>query len=208
MKYILSIGLMMCSLIGFSQTTEHITKLELGKKEKKTFSKGDSTMVIKIDTLIMKDKARLDFFAKKDVKLEIGYAEIGNNVVITGTDSKNNATNFDISSNFQQLGSLFIIARGFDAFNGTRTFPNGNGGKVTLAYNDKGIVPQTKEKNKKNYVFVDVQPGGLSVNPSSEIRQIYSRIAMSPGGLRGLPQGQIYSGSPGMEGKVEIKPMN
>lgn len=196
---------MLASLWSFGQSTQHIQKLELGKKEKKMFNRGDSSMIIKIDTLIMKDKSKLEFFAKKDVKLEIGYAEIGNNVLITGQDSKNNATNFDIQANFKQLGSLFIIARGIDAFNGTKTFPNGDGGIVTLAYDSQGVAPQTSDKKGKNFVFIDVRPGGLSVNPSSEVRQIYSRIAMSPGGLRGLPQGQIYSGSPGKDGKSEIK---
>lgn len=205
MRYLLSLGLIMASLFSFAQETLHIQRLELGKKEKKNFNKGDSSMIIRIDTLIMKDKSKLDFYAKKDVKLEIGYAEIGNNVLITGQDSKNNATNFDIKANFNQLGSLFIIARGIDAFNGTKTHPNGDGGKVTLAYDAKGLAPQTTNKKGKNFVFIDVTPGGLRVNPSSEVRQIYSRIAMSPGGLRGLPQGQIYSGSPGRDGKSEIK---
>lgn len=205
MKYVLSLALLLGSFLGYSQEVQHISKLELGRKDKKIYNRGDSTMILKIDTLIMKDKSKLEFYAKKDVKLDIGYAEIGKNVVITGQDSKNNATNFDIDVRFNKLGSLFVIARGIDAFNGTRTFPNGDGGNVKINYDASAIVPQTKDKKATNYLFVDVQQGGLRVNPTSEIGQIYSRISMSPPGLRGIPQGQVYSGSPGKEGSVEIK---
>ena len=205
MKYILSIILLFGAFMSNAQEVQHISRLELGKKEKKSFNRGDSSMVLKIDTLIMKDKSKLEFYAKKDVKLEVGYAEIGKNAVITGQDSKNNATNIDLDININKLGSLFVIARGIDAFNGTKTFPNGNGGKVVISYDPAGITPQTKDKKATNYLFVDVQPGGLRVNPTSEIGQIYSRISMSQPGLRGMPQGQIYSGSPGNEGSFELK---
>ena len=163
-------------------------------------------MTLKIDTLIMADRSKLEFFAKKDVKLHIGYAELGENIVITGQDSKNNATNFEVDIDLQKLGSLFVIARGIDAFNGTKTHPNGDGGIVSIRYNPDGIVPQTEDKKAEHYLFVDVKPGGLRVNPNSEINQIYGRISMSSPGLRGLPQGQIYSGSPGKKGKVPIEP--
>lgn len=205
MKYILSLVFILGSFFTYAQEVQHIPRLELGKKDKKVFSRGDSSMILKIDTLIMKDKSKIEFYAKKDVKLEIGYAEIGKNVVITGQDSKNNATNIDMDVNFKKLGSLFIIARGLDAFNGTKTFPNGNGGKVKINYDPTGVNPQTKDKKGNNYLFVDIKEGGLRVNPTSEIGQIYSRISMSYPGLRGMPQGQIYSGSPGREGSVEIK---
>lgn len=205
MKYLLSTILILSSFLSFSQQVEHIGKLELKRKEKKVFNKGDSTIILKIDTLIMKDKSKLEFFGKKDVKIEIGYAEVGKNVIITGQDGKNNATNFAITASFHKLESLFILARGIDAFNGTKTFPNGNGGVVTLSYDSNQIKPQSEDKKAKNYVFIDVQPGGLRVNSNSEISQIYSRISMSSPGLRGMPQGQIYSGSPGKEGKSEIK---
>ncbi len=205
MKYIMTLAFLMVGFLGFSQQVEHIQRLELGRKDKKVFNKGDSSMVLKIDTLIMKDRAKLEFYAKKDVKLEIGYAEIGNNVVITGQDSKNNATDLNIDINFNKLGSLFIIARGLDAMNGTKTHPNGDGGNVTLTYDSKGIAPQTTDKKGKSFLFVDVQPGGLRVNPHSDLSRIYGQIAMSAPGMRGVPQGQIYSGSPGQEGKVTIK---
>lgn len=205
MKYLLSAILLLGTMATYAQQVEHIAHLELGKKDKKVFNKGDSSMILKIDTLIMKDRSKLEFYAKKDVKIEVGYAEIGKNVVITGQDSKNNATNIDLDINLNKLGSLFIIARGIDAFNGTKTHPNGNGGNVNLTYDPNGLTPQSTDKKANHYVFIDVQPGGLRVNPHSEISQIYSRIAMSQPGLRGMPQGQIYSGSPGKEGKAEIK---
>lgn len=194
----------LCS-IAIGQTNElRFEKLVLNKKEKKIFNDRDSSTVIYIDTLIMKDKSSLQFYGKKDVKLVVKHAEIGDRAFISGQGAQNNASDFDIDINFAKLGSLYVIARGQDANNGTRTYPNGDAGNVNLVYEPTGITPQTENKKQKNYLFVDVSPGGLHVTPSSEISNIYSRIATSSPGLRGLPQGQIYSGSPGKEGKVTI----
>ena len=185
--------------------TQHFDKLVLKKKEKKMFSDRDSSSVVYIDTLIMKDKSSLQFFGKKDVKLVVKHSEIDNQTMIMGQGGQNNGSNFDIAVNFQKLGSLYIIARGQDAMNGTKTFPNGDAGNVTLTYDSAGIVPQSTDRKAKNYVLTDVTPGGLHVTPSAELNNIYGMIARAPQGLRGLPQGQIYSGSPGKEGKVVIK---
>ncbi|ERJ59469.1 hypothetical protein [Sphingobacterium paucimobilis] len=194
----------LCS-IAIGQTNElRFEKLVLNKKEKKIFNDRDSSTVIYIDTLIMKDRSSLQFYGKKDVKLVVKHAEIGDRAFISGQGAQNNASDFDIDINFAKLGSLYVIARGQDANNGTRTYPNGDAGNVNLVYEPTGITPQTENKKQKNYLFVDVSPGGLHVTPSSEISNIYSRIATSSPGLRGLPQGQIYSGSPGKEGKVTI----
>ncbi|MFD2557247.1 hypothetical protein [Sphingobacterium tabacisoli] len=195
----------LCS-IAIGQTNElRFEKLVLNKKEKKIFNDRDSSTVIYIDTLIMKDRSSLQFYGKKDVKLIVKHAEIGDRAFISGQGAQNNASDFDIDINFAKLGSLYVIARGQDANNGTRTYPNGDAGNVNLVYEPTGITPQTENKKQKNYLFVDVSPGGLHVTPSSEITNIYSRIATSAPGLRGLPQGQIYSGSPGKEGKVTIR---
>jgi len=185
--------------------TQHFDKLVLKKKEKKMFSDRDSSSVVYIDTLIMKDKSSLQLFGKKDVKLVVKHSEIDNQTMIMGQGGQNNGSNFDIAVNFQKLGSLYIIARGQDAMNGTKTFPNGDAGNVTLTYDSAGIVPQSTDRKAKNYVLTDVTPGGLHVTPSAELNNIYGMIARAPQGLRGLPQGQIYSGSPGKEGKVVIK---
>lgn len=195
----------LCS-IAIGQSNElRFEKIVLNKKEKKIFNDRDSSAVIYIDTLIMKDRSSLQFYGKKDVKLIVKHAEIGDRAFISGQGAQNNASNFDIDINFAKLGSLYVIARGQDATNGTRTYPNGDAGNVDLAYTPTGITPQTENKKQKNYLFVDVSPGGLHVTPSAEITNIYSRIATSAPGLRGLPQGQIYSGSPGKEGKVTIR---
>ena len=185
---------------------QHFDKIVLKKKKKKVFSDRDSSSIVYIDTLIMRDKSSLQFFGKKDVKLVIGYAEIDNQAVIMGQGGQNNGSNFDIDVNFQKLGSLYIIARGQDAMNGTKTFPNGDAGNITLTYSSSGIAPQRTDKKAKNYLVADVAPGGLHVTPSAELNNIYGMIARAPQGLRGLPQGQIYSGSPGKEGKVSIQP--
>lgn len=202
---LITLMVMLCS-IAFGQTSEiHLGKLVLNKKEKKIFNDRDSSTVVYIDTLIMKDKSSLQFYGKKDVKLIVKHAEIGDRAFISGMGAQNNASNFDVDINFKKLGSLYVIARGQDANNGMRTYPNGDAGNVTLVYDPTGITPQKEDKKQKNYLYVDVTPGGLHVIPNSEISNIYSRIAMSSPGLRGLPQGQIYSGSPGKEGKVIIK---
>ncbi len=203
------VGIMLaCLLAGTvsAQTdSQHFDKIVLKKKKKKIFTTRDSTSMIYIDTLIMNDKSSLQFFGKNDVQLRVKHAEIGDQVVFSGQGGQNNASNFDIQINFQQLGSLYVIARGQDAMNGTKTFPNGNAGNVTLTYDTLGIVPQLEDKKAANYLKVDVTPGGLHVTPSSDLRNIYGMIARAPQGLRGLPQGQIYSGSPGKEGSVVIK---
>lgn len=182
-----------------------ISRLNLDKKKKKTFQGRDSVLTVYIDTLIMKDKSTLQFFGKKEVKLIINYADIGKQAAIYGQGLKNNGTVFSIDVDFEKLNSLYIFARGQDAFNGTKTFPNGDGGQVILTYNSKGIIPQTINKKDKHYIHIDVTEGGLHVTPSTELHNIYSRIASSPSGLRGLPQGQIYSGSPGKKGSIVIK---
>ena len=190
----------------YAQSSEqHIEKLVLNKKEKKVFNSRDSSVTVYIDTLVMKDRSSLQFFGKKDVRLVITHAEIGNNVFITGNGARNNASNFNIEVNFNKLGSMTVVARGQDAMNGTKTHPNGDAGNVTLIYNANGIKPQTTDKKAKNFLVVDVRPGGLNVTPSSDVNRIYDQIKSAPTGLRGIPQGQIYSGSPGKEGEVIIK---
>ncbi len=204
-KFVLTIFLCFAlAFVGKAQETQHISKLEIGKKAKKNIDSGDSSVTIHIDTLIMKDNSTLSFYGKKNVKLTVGHAEIGNKATIFGTDGKNNGANFDIHANFQKLGSLYIIAKGDDAFNGTKTFPNGNGGKVKVTLMKESIKPQSTNKKAKNYIYADVVAGGRAVNANSDLRNIYDRIKTAPTGLRGLPQGQIYSGSPGTEGTFEL----
>lgn len=183
----------------------HLSKLTLEKKKKHTFQGKDSILTVYIDTLIMKDKAALQFYGKKEVNLIIKHAEIGKEAVIYGQGLKNNGTNFDIAIDFDKLGSLYVFARGQNANNGSKTFPNGDGGNVNLIYESEGFTPQTTDKKAKHYIRIDNTEGGLNVTPTAEISNIYARIATSSPGLRGLPQGQIYSGSPGKKGQVVLK---
>src|SRR5690606_809330 len=107
MKSKLILGFLFCfalTFIGKAQETQHFSKLEIGKKAKKNIDSKDSTAVIHIDTLVMKDNSTLSFYGKKNVKITIGYAEIGNKATFYGTDGKNNGANFDIHVNFQKLG--------------------------------------------------------------------------------------------------------
>src|SRR5690606_390848 len=128
----------------------------------------DSSSMIHIDTLIMNDKSSLQIFGKKNVKIIVDYAEIGKQAVIVGQGGQNNGSNFDIEANFQKLGSLYIIVRCRDAMNGTKTFPNGDAGNITLRYDPAGMTPQTSDKKAKNYLLADVTPGGLHVTPTAE----------------------------------------
>lgn len=185
---------------------EHLKKLELNKKEKKVFNGGrDSSSIIHIDTLIMKDRSSIQFYGKKDIELFVKYAEIGNKTFISGLAGQNNASNFDIKINFQKLGSLSVIARGQDAMNGTRTYPNGDAGNVNIAYDPNGIIPQQTNSKAKNFLSVDATPGGLNSTPQNEVGIIFDRIARSPARWINLPQGLVYSGSPGKEGKVVVE---
>ena len=185
--------------------TINIEKLVISKKDKKVFNASrDSAITVYIDTLVMKDKSSLQFYGKKNVKLIVKNAFIDDKAVISGVGAKNNASNFDIDIKFNKLGSFYIIARGQDAVNGMKTNPNGDAGNVTLVYDSNGITPQKENKKSKNYLHIDTTPGGLHIIPTADIANIYSRIASSPSGLRGIPQGQIYSGSTGKEGKISI----
>lgn len=210
MKTFIASLLMLITATAFGQeqerTTVHLTTLEIGKRDNEVFSRGDSSMTVYIDTLIMADRSSIRFVGKKDVKLVVKHAVIGNRASIFGNDGKNNGTDFDIDIRFDRLGSLFVLAGGMDANNGFRTHPNGNGGDVTVHYDEGGIVPQTEDRRGKSYLAVDTRAGGYRNNPQSEIRNIYDRINPSIIGrpLAALPQGTIYSGTPGRDGESVI----
>lgn len=208
MKYliILLIGFFSVDIaLAQSDSVQYISKLEIKRKKAVNFSRGDSSITLVIDTLIMNDRSRLEFYGKKNVTLKVKHAIIPKRAYISGTDGRNNASNFDITVRFDELGSLFVLAGGRDANNGTRTFPNGNGGKVTFNYLADGISPQQDDKKLNHYLIIDTKAGGYSVNARSDLYNIYSRIGGGSRPLGQLPQGQVYSGSPGIDGKSELK---
>lgn len=188
-----------------TDSIQHFSKLEISKKKSKSFSGRDSTLILTIDTLVMNDRSKMIFYGKKKVELRVRHAIIGKDALIYGTDGKNNGSNMDISIRFDNLGSLMVSAAGLDAQNGTKTFPNGNGGKVNLSYLSSGIAPQQIDKKENAYLSIDTKAGGYSVNAQSDIRNILSRIGRGTRPLGQLPQGQVYSGSPGIDGKSEVK---
>lgn len=191
-----------------SDSVQYISKLEIGKKKSKVFSGRDSSLTLIIDTLIMKDRSKLAFYGKKDVTMKVKHAIIGKRAFIFGTDGKNNGSKLSINIGFDQLGTLFISTAGLNATNGSRTFPNGNGGSVKLHYLSTAVIPQFTDKKQKAYIDIDNKAGGYSVNPQSEIQNILSQIGTGYRPLGRLPQGQIYSGSPGIDGQVEIEAIN
>lgn len=187
-----------------TDSIQYISKLEINKKKAKTFSSRDSFLTLMIDTLIMNDRSRLVFYGKKDVTLQVKHAIIGKDAFVFGTDGKNNGSNMDISIRFDNLGSLTISAIGLDALNGTRTFPNGNGGKVSLKYLSDGIAPQSENKKESAYLSIDTKAGGYSVNAQNDVKNILSQIGRGSRPLRQLPQGQIYSGTAGIDGTSKV----
>lgn len=207
-----AILVVLCSLLSFSlakaqsESPSYIQKLEIKKKKNKVFSNRDSIVDLTIDTLIMGDRAQLVFYGKKKVNLVVKHAVIGKRAFLMGTDGKNNGSDLNLIIRFEELGQLTVSAAGLDAFNGTKTFPNGNGGTVHIQYLEDGIPPQSENKEKPHYLSVLVHPGGERVDARREIGNILSRINTSSGRpLGNLPQGQVYSGSPGTAGKFTIE---
>lgn len=189
----------------------HIGKLEIGKgkTEHITVRNRDSSLVLDIDTLILKKRSTLSFLAAKKVQLRVKHAVIDGKAYITGADNKNNGSHMDIYMHLSKLGALYILTGGRDANNGFRTFPNGNGGSVRFYYALDGIAPQREDDKAAHYLAIDHRAGGYHVIPQRDLYIVYSQIAMgvrSGGGRLGAtPQGQIYSGSPGIDGTAEVK---
>lgn len=210
MKAIIICIFLMAAGTAIAQDTKtiHIPKLEIERNKKEVFSGRDSSLVVYIDTLVMKNKSQLVFFGKKDVQLYVGHAYIEKLGYIYGTDSKNNGTDFQIDMRFEKLGALYVLAGGEDANNnGSRTYPNGNGGDVVFTYDGDGIVPQTDDKKSAGYLYVDTRAGGYRVNAQRDLRNIYSMISHGTPGrpLGNLSQGMVYSGSPGEDGEITLK---
>jgi len=182
----------------------HISKVEVKKKKRERIPGPDSTQHIVIDTLIMHDRASLQFYGKKKVSLEVKHAIIPKRAYISATDGKNNGSDMDITMRFDELGSLLVLAGGRDANNGSRTYPNGDGGTVTFNYLSDGIKPQSADEKQDAYLRIDTRAGGYSVNARSDLYNIYSRIGGGSRPLGQLPQGQVYSGSPGIDGESEM----
>ncbi|MGK6351244.1 hypothetical protein [Parapedobacter sp. DT-150] len=216
MKAIMASIFIISSVVAFAQRTDttaerdtvHLSKLEIDRKKKEVFAGKDSNLVVHIDTLIIKDRGQLVFFGKKNVELRVGHAEIDKRAYIFGTDGKNNGTDFDIDMRFEKLGALYVLAGGQDANNnGSRTYPNGDGGNVTFTYDSTGVVPQSEDKKSAHYLQLDTRAGGYRVNPQTDLRNIYGLINMGSAGrpLGNLSQGRVYSGSPGKDGKSTVK---
>ena len=211
MRTLMTCLAIMATTVAMAQhaDTIRISKLEIARGKKEIFDSRDSSLVVYIDTLLMNNKSQMVFFGKKEVKLEVGNAQIGKRAYIFGTDGKNNGTDFDIRIHVDELGALYVIAGGQDANNnGSRTYPNGDGGDVTFLYDGEGVIPQTTDKKAGSYLHIDTRAGGYRTDAQSEIRNIYGMINRGTGRpLGGLSQGMVYSGSPGVDGKVLLEPI-
>ena len=186
-----------------------IHKLVIEAKKSYAITEGDSITSINIDTLIMKDRSKLSFVGKKKVYLVVSHAFIGKDVIIRSNDSKNNGTDLNLSVNFVQLKSLFVDVSGEDARYFNRHFDNGNGGQVVLSYLSSGQKPQITDKNSPNFVSIRNRAGGYTVNPQTDIGIILGQIRTGSGRPLGqLPNGRVYSGGIGRDGKTTIKPID
>lgn len=201
----LCLGISIGPLLAQSTDTLQMGTLHLDRKDKKSFSVRDSSLVIRIDTLIMKDRSQLIFYGKKNVELHIQYGEFGKDALITGTDGKNNGTDMTIYAGIGKLDNLIVDAGGRDAFNGTKTHPNGDGGHVEFYYLSSGLTPQQESPKQPRHLLINVRAGGHRVNPQSEVGNILSRIGSGNRPLGRLPQGQVYSGSPGKDGEAKLE---
>jgi hypothetical protein len=184
-----------------------LDKLVIDSKKSYTITEGDSITSIVIDTQIMKDKSKLSFVSKKQVSLVVKHAIIGKDVVISGNDSKNNGTDLNLSVNFVQLRSLYIDVSGEDARSSNRHYGNGNGGHVVLSYLSSGQRPQIADKKSANFVSIRNRAGGYTVNPQTNITVLLGQIRSGSGRPLGqLPNGRVYSGGIGRDGKITIGP--
>jgi hypothetical protein len=208
MKYIaLSLlSLPFISLVQAQSSQLQVSKIAIDSRKSFYFKEGDSVISVVIDSLIMKDKSQLHFAGKKKVNLTVNFAEIGQGCVISGSDQKNNGAEIKLTVNFKKLNSLYIDVAGQEARSGNRRFDNGNGGNVELSYLASGIKPQTVDKNSSGYLHISNRGGGTRVNPQNDISILLGQIRNGSGRPLGqLPNGRVYSGNVGSDGKTAIK---
>lgn len=212
MKRLLVFALALFCLPAFAQkpgdrNVQKIEKLVLKKRQKYTFQGRDSMATIVIDTLIMADRSSLLFPGKKELKLVLNYASIGEECLLSGNDGKNNGTSLTLSANFAKLKHLVIDVPGLDAKMSNRKYDNGDGGKVTLNYLAGGIKPQLSDPNKEGYIEINTRAGGYLTNAQTDLYAVYSRLNSGVPGrpLSQLPNGRVFSGGLGRDGKASVK---
>lgn len=189
------------------ENTLYLSNLQIKKGKKQVFDEPfkDSILYVEIDTLQMADKSSLQFYGFKEVHLQVNHAVLGKNTYISGIFKENHASDFNLKFHLHKLGSLYVIAQGKDANNGFRTFANGDGGDVVFLYSQSGIIPQTQKRKDRNFLGIQNEGGGKAINPNAEVGRILSQIGTSGARMGGLPQGQVYSGSAGLDGKTRIE---
>ncbi len=192
---------------SFAQKME-MSRLELTKKHVFYIRGGDSSVTLKIDTLIMHAGARIVAMGKKNVIIISGYVETDKKCSISGDDGRNNGTNFDLRMNFVSLNMLIINAVGKNTVGGNRSYPMGHGGNVTIHYLATGLKPQISQRTAENYVIVNTDGGKGSISPNTDLAIIQSQInsGSTPGRpLSGLRNGTIFQGSDGNNGKIKLQ---
>lgn len=200
--------LLFCST-GIQAQEMTIGKLELKKNQVYMIRQGDSAFHLSIDTLIMHRGSRIIAAGKKDLVLTVAFASIDSRCSIAGDDGHNNGTNIDLRINFQDLGNLVINTQGKNFRQGNRNQAIGRGGNVTVHYLHAGLTPQTTSPGHDRYLKVMAEGGKGSADPNSDLYVINSAIRSGSGiagrPLSNLPQGTVFQGSDGTDGKVHLE---
>lgn len=157
-----AIALLFLSMQAGAQTTK-LTKLEI--KAKEVYIVGPENSLI-VDTLIMHDKATIQFSPEQAGVLKANVSYIGNKCIITsrganGTHSTHNALgtagqhggNLAVTLNLQKLGSLTIDSRGGKG---------GNGSTVSRDLDIKGFgEKETKKSDGRTSKEITTIPTGF-----------------------------------------------
>ena len=196
--------LFLLCVVGQIAQAQQISKLLIDSRKVYRFNSKDSSGTMTIDTLIMKKRSGIQISNKKTFNLTVKHAFIEEECSISGDDNKNNGTNLTLVANFKELKSLTINTSGLDAKISNQRFPNGNGGDVSISYLSTGVIPQTNSKNKPGYLNI-VNRGGGNITTAQDLIPIMGRINTSSSRpLANLPNGQVFSGATGKEGKTTI----
>lgn len=169
----------------------------------------DSTLKeLILDSLVLNKKSSLIIKNSKDFVIKAKHIILEDKTSISAHDGKNNGTNLKINGKFVKIGKSVIDVSGLNYVFGDEKYSNGNGGNIEIYYEATGLKPQSENSKNKNYVEVLYNGAVSSVNPQSEIQNIWYRIGHSAGSgraLSGLPRGKIFDAGVGKNGSLNIQ---
>jgi hypothetical protein len=161
-----------------------------------------------LDSLVLNKKSSLIIKNSKDFVIKAKHIVLEDKTSISAHDGKNNGTNLKINGKFVKIGKSVIDVSGLNYVFGDEKYSNGNGGNVEIKYDPNGLKPQSEKTKEKNYVEVLYNGASSSVNPQTEIQNIWYRIgesSRSGRALSGLPRGKIFDAGVGKNGSLNIQ---